>query len=80
MATVKYIECIKGFLLGDKNDGIEGCVMVGEIFEFDKDGDGTDFIALEGNNRCPGMEVSFSYEELAQNFKIIPSYIFPKTK
>ena len=61
------IECIKGFVLGGSL-----AVMQGEIFQLVYDEENT-FIGLEGYSRCPGMEIDFTEEELANNFKLIKS-------
>lgn len=71
MGNIKYIKCIKGVSFGDYNGNI--LVMKGEVFMFDPNGDGTDFIGVEGKNRCPGMEISFTQKDLSKYFKIIHS-------
>lgn len=74
MKKVQYIECTKGFLCGEGDGGFkydEGFVMEGEVFQFMEGGDGTDFIGLEGANRFPDMEISFTPLELTQHFKFV---------
>jgi hypothetical protein len=57
------IECIKGFVLGGSI-----AVMQGEIFQL-VDGEENTFEGLVDYSRCPGMEIDFTEEQLANNFK-----------
>jgi hypothetical protein len=61
------IECTKGYVLGGSL-----AIMQGEIFQLVYDEENT-FIGLEEYSRCPGMEIDFTEEELANNFKLIKS-------
>ena len=82
MSGIKYIVCTRGFQFDEINDQHNAgkCVMEGEVVGVDPDGDGTDFVGVEGNNRFPGIEISFTSKELAKNFKILPIYLHPKIK
>jgi hypothetical protein len=61
------VECIKGFVLGGSL-----AVMQGEIFQL-VDAEENTFEGLVDYSRCPGMEIDFTEEELANNFKLIKS-------
>ena len=58
-----YIECIKGFVLGGSIVFIQG-----EIFKL-VDADSNTFVGVEGASRCPGMEIDFEENQLADYFK-----------
>jgi hypothetical protein len=60
-----YIECIKGFRL----DGGSIAIMQGEVFKL-VDRDDNTFVGVEGASRCPGMEIDFEEDQLANNFKL----------
>jgi hypothetical protein len=59
-----YIECIKGFRLGGSI-----AVMQGEIFKL-VNGEENTFEGVKGGSRCPGMEVDFEEDQLAEYFKL----------
>jgi hypothetical protein len=58
-----YVECIKGFLVDDF------LVMQGEVFEL-TDREEMIFEGVDGASLCPGIELYFTLEQLANNFKI----------
>ena len=58
-----YIECIKGFVLGGSI-----AFMQGEIFKL-VDADSNTFVGVEGASRCPGIEIDFEENQLADYFK-----------
>lgn len=66
------IECIKGFCL----DGGSFPIMQGEVFKLSEcsDLDEMIFISLEGASFNPNMEIEFTYEQLANNFKLVVGY------
>jgi hypothetical protein len=57
------IECIKGFVLGGSL-----AVMQGEIFQL-VDSEENTFEGLVDYSRYPGMEIDFTEDHLANNFK-----------
>jgi hypothetical protein len=59
------IECIKGYVLGGSL-----AVMQGERFQL-VCGEDLIFVGLSNYSRCPGIEIDFTEEELANNFKLI---------
>jgi hypothetical protein len=66
------IKCIKGFVY----DKSAPAILRGEIFtqseEFDDDFEGTPI------SRSPGMLISFTEDQLAENFEIEPKYTYKK--
>ncbi len=59
-----YIECIKGFVLGGSI-----AFMQGEVFKL-VDAESNTFVGVEGASRCPGMEIDFEENQLADYFKL----------
>ena len=62
------IECIKGFVIGEEDNSF--AIMQGEVFKL-SDIEDDIFTGVEGANRCPGIEISFTEEQLAENFKLV---------
>jgi hypothetical protein len=56
-----YIECIKGFKIGDSF-----AILQGEVFKLIDDV----FVGVEGSSRNEGIELYFTEDQLANNFKI----------
>jgi hypothetical protein len=59
-----YVECIKGFVVSGF------LVMQGEVFKL-INREEMIFEGVEGASLCPGMEIDFQQDQLANNFKLI---------
>lgn len=57
-----YIECIKGFKIGDSF-----AIMEGEVFKYTDDV----YVGVKGASRNEGIELYFTEDQLANNFKLV---------
>ena len=58
------ILCTKGFLVGGSL-----AIMKGEMFFLINQDEGT-YQGVSNKSRCPGMEIDFTEDQLAENFEL----------